>query len=58
MYVRLVKKHLKLDKKTKKKTRSSINEKPPKLNKETRKITDYLMLCMLLCRGEKPPKPS
>ena len=37
---------------------SSIDEKPPKLDEETRRKTNYLMLYILFCRGEKPPKPS
>ena len=35
-----------------------IDEKPPKLGEKTRKKTDYLMLCTLFCRGEKPLKSS
>ena len=38
----MIKKPPKLDEKTRRKTRSLIDEKPPKLNKETRRKTDHL----------------
>ena len=58
MYIQLVKKSPKLNEKTRKKIRGSIDEKLPKLDEETRKKTDYLMLYTLLCKDEKPLKPS
>ena len=34
------------------KTGDLINKKPPKLDEEMKKKTDYLLLCtLLLCRG-------
>ncbi len=48
-----MKKPLKFDKKTKRKTGDLINKKPPKFNEEMRRKTDHSF-----ARGEKPPKPS
>ena len=45
MYIQLVKKPSKLDKKTKKKTKDLIDEKFLKLDEETRWKTNYLVLC-------------
>ena len=42
MCVQLMKKSLKLDEKTKKKAGGLIDEKPLKLNKETRRKTNHL----------------
>ncbi len=40
----------KLNEKIRRKTGGLINEKFPKLDEETRRKTDYLLLCILLCR--------
>ena len=45
MCIQLIKKPLKLNEKTKKKTEDSINKKPPKFNKRIEIKTDYLLFC-------------
>ena len=40
------------------KIESSINEKPSKLNEETWKKINHLILCTLLCKSKKSPKHS
>ncbi len=42
-FVQLVKKPSKLNKKTMRKTKDLIDEKPPKFDKETRKKIDHLL---------------
>ena len=45
MYIQLVKKPPKLNEKRGRNTGDSINEKPLKLDKETRRKTDHLLFC-------------
>ena len=56
LFIQVVKKYLKLDETTIKKTRNSINEKSPKIGrknqKENQSFVRYIMLCTMLCRGE------
>ena len=45
-------------KKQRRKTGGSIDEKPPKLDKKTRRKTNYLIFDTLFYKNKKPLKPS